>query len=87
MKQCIILFSILIIACVPSFNKELCLQQCSQCPGIPCDYVCDRLNDGHKSITCKSVSENVWSCALVEECAFVEECQEEIDAFLSCIEE
>lgn len=74
----------LFLGCEPGFDRTVCMDQCTQCDGIPCNAVCDELEAGFESLSCKDESQAVWTCALAEGCYFPTECEAEVTAFLGC---
>lgn len=66
------------------FDEKLCIEQCSMCPGIPCNTVCSQLQEGFSSETCKASSSELWECAIQQGCYFPNECSVEIENFLAC---
>ncbi len=69
----------------PAFTIDTCLSQCTQCPGIPCDVVCEALQTGLESGNCHNASEDVWLCAIDNGCNFPTVCEEEVTTFLECV--
>lgn len=74
-------------ACAPTgFTRDLCLQECNECPIPNCDEICNRLETGMQSETCSAPSNEVWECAVAIGCDFPTECAPQISEFLLCEE-
>ena len=88
MKKLIVISFLLFVGCgPPPFTVERCLTECSQCPDLPCDWLCNQIETGvgpAASIECQTAAQDIWVCAVEAGCDFPTVCVAPIEVYLMC---